>query len=473
MSDNRKETRTTGREAMVELMLASVERGDKKTAKVLKRAAERDPKVAEELDRRGLTFSTAESRKEKKEREARGLWFTSPSEPTPAQANLASSVREPAPLPLVGPDPADGGPDVRSISARMPYGPGAQYSMFRDMVYDTEDRRSVSAAIDAGRRPVSGLDFDFIRYGDGSVEEARNRLAVAREIEKRDVTAAGGGAGFVVNHYFGNAVSTAARATTKAFDVTTQRPMPESGMTIDVPVISTGVSAAVYDEGDTISETNIVTTKTASPVVTIAAMVDVSWQLLERSAGLVDQSLATDATRALGATLDVQLLTGSGSNGELTGLLNQSGITETTYNDASPTVAEWRAKMWTLQRDVIAASGREPDTLIWGPTRSAWAWSGTDTVERQMVGLDLPAAQTIMAAVPSTLGTGTNEDRALMLARDEVYLYASPVTFQVFTDVLSSTGTVRLMARMYAALALRTPSAVGVLKGTGCVVPTI
>jgi hypothetical protein len=290
----------------------------------------------------------------------------------------------------------------------------------------------------------------------------------------RDVTTAGGGAGFQVPYYFGDAVATAARATTKAFDFTTRRPMPEWGMEIEVPVTGTGVSAAVYQENAAITETDVVATSPNAPVVTLAAEVEVSWQLLERSRGLVDQVIATDATAALGATLDVQLLTGSGSSGEMTGLLNQSGITESTYTDASPTLAEYRREVWALQRDVIVASGREPDVMVWGPTRSAWSWSGTDaSLTRQTTSQDFPAPGVIVSAVPTTLGTGTNEDRLLLLHRESVYLYASPVTYRVFTDPLSANGTVRLQARMYAAVALRTPSAVGVLKGTGTVVPSI
>lgn len=456
MSKSKEERSPALRKDMVGLMLQSVERGDKKAARVLRNAAHRDPQVAAEVERRGLTFTSSASEQPK----------AGDGKPKATPAKVES-------IPSIPPPPVDAGPDVRNISQRNPYGPDSPHSVFRDMAYVAERRRATSAAIDAGFR-VSNVNEMIVAHGDESVDAAERRLHTAREIEKRDITTAGGGVAFQSPYWFGQAVATAARATSRAADMTTARPLPEWGMTIDVPVTSTGVSAAVYEENAAITETDIASTDTSSPVITLAAEVEVSWQLLERSRGLVDQVVATDATAALGATLDVQVVNGSGSNGQLTGLLSQSGITETTYTDASPTVAEHRAKVWTLQRDVIVASGREPDVMVWGPTRSAWSKSGTDgSLNRQTLADDYPAPGLIVSAVPTTLGTGTNEDRLLLIHRDSVYLYASPVTYSVFTDPLSANGTVRLMARMYAALAVRTPSAVGVLKGTGCVIPTI
>jgi hypothetical protein len=436
---------------MHDLVRRSLQRGDHVSDDIVKRLARED-------------------RAFRKEAEARGLNFSAPAaDPLPAQPDLASTAMA-DPIPVMAPNPVDAGPTVTVKREAPTYTPDGQHSLFRDMAYMAIHSRSIDAAIAAGRRAVG--DIGFLRYGDGGIEDVKRRRA-RHDREMRDVTAAGDGIGFQIPYYFGPAVATAARATSKAFDITTQRPMPEYGQEIDVPVTSTGISAAVYEENAAITETDIASTLTGSPVVTLAAEVEVSWQLLERSRGLVDQVVASDATAALGARLDLQLLSGTGSNGEMTGLLNQNGITETTYTDASPTVAEWRAKLWTLQRDVIVASGREPDVLVWGPTRAAWTWSGTDTVNRQALGQDYPAPGVIVSAVPTALGSGTNEDRALLLHRDSVYLYTSPVTYSVFDSVLSASGTIRLQARMYAALAVRTPAAVGVLKGTGTVVPSI
>lgn len=458
MSNKRKEERSPAvRKPMVSLILDSIERGDAGAAKVLRNAARRDPAVAAEVERRGLTFTSGPF-----DNTTPAAGTTTPASPTPAAADY---------IPTLKPNPVDPGPNVTVTRSEPVYRPDGDHSFFRDGLAVSRESAEWDAAISAGRRPTA--DRGLPSFVDGTVADARARLE-RHHREMRDVTTGGDGQGFQIPYYFGNAVDTSARATTKAFDFTTRRPMPEWGMEIEVPVTGTGVSAAVYEENAAITETDVVATSPNAAVVTLAAEVEVSWQLLERSRGLVDQVIATDATAALGATLDVQLLSGSGSNGEMTGLLNQSGITESTYTDASPTLAEFRREVWGLQRDIIVASGREPDVMVWGPTRSAWAWSGTDaSLTRQTTSQDFPAPGVIVSAVPTTLGAGTNEDRLLLIHRDSVYLYASPVTYKIFDDPLSANGTVRLQARMYAAVALRTPSAVGVLKGTGTVVPSI
>lgn len=458
MTDKRKEERSPAtRKPMVSLILDSIERGDKGAARVLRNAARRDPAIAAEVERRGLTFTSGPF-----DNTSPAAGNTTPASTTPANAE---------PLPIMPNNPVDPGPQVTVKRSEPTYRPDGKDSWLWDTITVSLHGHEIDAAIAAGRPPVG--ERALPHFVHGTVADAQARLhRHAREM--RDVTTGGDGQGFQVPYYFGDAVATAARATTKAFDFTTRRPMPEWGMEIEVPVTGTGVSAAVYEENAAITETDVVATSPNAPVVTLAAEVEVSMQLAERSRGLVDQVIATDATAALGATLDVQLLNGSGSNGEMTGLLNQSGITESTYTDASPTLAEYRREVWALQRNVIVASGREPDVMVWGPTRSAWAWSGTDaSLTRQTTSQDFPAPGVIVSAVPTTLGAGTDEDRLLLLHRDSVYLYASPVTYKVFTDPLSANGTVRLQARMYAAVALRTPSAVGVLKGTGTVVPSI
>jgi hypothetical protein len=449
-----KDGRSHGTGQRAALMLDAYERGDM-PAKTLKRFADKHADVAAEVEARGLTFTSGP--------------FDSPASGNATPAN--STPADVPPIPVLPPNPVDAGPTVTVTRAEPVYRPDGPHSLFRDMAIVSMSRHGIDQAIAEGRVPVT--DRGLPHFIDGSVAEVEARIH-RHGREMRDVTAAGDGAGFQIPYYFGTAVDLAARGTTKTFDVTTRRPMPEYGQEIDVPRTTTGVTAAVYEENAAITETDIASTTTQSPVVTLAAEVEVSWQLLERSRGLVDQVGATDATAALGATLDVQLLTGSGSNGEMTGLLSQSGITESTWTDANPTVAEFRTEAYALQRDVIVASGREPDVMIWHPTRAAWSWSGTDaSVTRQTVAQDFPATGVMMTAVPTALGSGTNEDRLILLHRESVYLYASPVKYQVFTDPLSANGTVRLQARMYAALAVRTPSAVGVLRGTGMVTPSI
>lgn len=360
--------------------------------------------------------------------------------------------------------------DVR-VNERSPYGPNSTVGYFADKVRLAEADAANDRWIAGAQRHLVGTDPGLPAYGQGTLDDARRRIMLG---EKRDVTSAGGGAGFTTVAWFGQSFDNAARAVGRIRDLVTVRDLPLKGMTVRVPRLTTGTTTAVQAGEDTsVSESDPVSVAVDGGVVTLTGMVDVSRQLLERSGGLADEAIGRDLAEDLARVLDQQVIDGSGASGQITGLLQTSGITSTTYTDASPTVAEWRAQVWKNYRDVVSAAGLEPDVLAWHQTRAAWAWSGTDTVERQMVGIDLPVAQTVVGAVPTTKGTGTNEDRTLIWNRESVHLFLSPVTFTVDPDLGSGTGTVRILARMYASLIVRRPEAVGVLTGTGTVVPTL
>ena len=91
-----------------------------------------------------------------------------------------------------------------------------------------------------------------------------------------------------------------------------------------------------------------------------------------------------------------------------------------------------------------------------------------------VTGYDLPTAPTTCGSVPTNLGTGTNEDRLLLFARESVVLLTNRPEISVVVDAsLSATGGFRVIARQYAALAIRRPEAVGILAGTGLATPSL
>ena len=366
-------------------------------------------------------------------------------------------------------------PAKRSITVREagPYKPGSADGPFYwgDKVRIADAERHHNGLIDMGMRTNGMSEPGFPRRGDGTLENARARVAAA---ERSITTAGSGGAGFLPVGYLGDQFDTAARLTGRIREMVTVMPMPNKGMVIHLPHFITGTTADVQTEAALASDTDPTTDQLEAKVVSIAGTINVTRQWIERSGPIGDQAIQADLGADAARVLDVQCFTGDGTGANLLGLLNTTGITSTTYTDASPTVAEWRQKVWTTQRDVIAASGLEPDVLAVGPTRSAWAWGGLDTSSRQMLGIDLPARPTIVQVMPTNLGAGSNQDRVLLWNREAVHLHLGPVTFHAYPDADGAgSGLVRLVARMYAALVVRRPSAVGVLSGTGCVVPSI
>jgi len=94
--------------------------------------------------------------------------------------------------------------------------------------------------------------------------------------------------------------------------------------------ITTGSQTAIQTaNAAAVSSTDIVTTTVAAPVNTIAGQEDISLQLLEQSPiamdGVVFQDLAADYDQRL----DLQVIAGSGSNGQHLGVLN---VTQATSN---------------------------------------------------------------------------------------------------------------------------------------------
>jgi len=79
------------------------------------------------------------------------------------------------------------------------------------------------------------------------------------------------------------------------------------------------------------------------------------------------------------------------------------------------------------------------------------------------------------ANVPTTLGAGTNEDRIIIVRREECFLYedsAGPHV-ETFRDVGSGTLTVRFrLHNYYAQINERRPKAISIISGTGLVTPT-
>jgi hypothetical protein len=75
--------------------------------------------------------------------------------------------------------------------------------------------------------------------------------------------------------------------------------------------------------------------------------------------------------------------------------------------------------------------------------------------------------------IPSNLGAGTNEDRAIIARTSDIYLWEGAMRSRVLTEVLSGTLQVRLQVWNYAAfMADRRPEAIAVISGTGLIAPS-
>jgi hypothetical protein len=95
------------------------------------------------------------------------------------------------------------------------------------------------------------------------------------------------------------------------------------------------------------------------PVATIGGQQQVSRQLLERGAGM-DAIIYQDLVKAWAANLDTQVLSGTGSSGQMLGILSTSGIGAATAFGAAATVANVNLKIAGGLASVFGAGARHP-----------------------------------------------------------------------------------------------------------------
>jgi HK97 family phage major capsid protein len=364
------------------------------------------------------------------------------------------------------------------------YRPGGPHSYFRDLIADTlarnHARRLEDATFGASDSARIGSEVGELFAAIDSIDEVRARLAsVAPSVEQRDVTSADPGAAtFLGPDYLGELFNTAARAEASLAGALGLQPMPEGVKQIDIPRIDTGTSATVAaTEGSNVSETDFDGATQPGKIGVISGRSDLSIQAAEWMEPSFDVVLAKDLGKAIGASLDAQLIAGTNANGQTLGLANVTGIKTVAYTDASATTQEFIGKTWAAY-DQIANGGQgtaSPDeymTVI-HPRRLAWLYANpqnAQTIEPRVPGRIVPCA-----GLRTALGAGTNEDEAYVILPAELPVFASsPVSIVVDENSLSGTMQIRLVA--YRAVATgfgRAPAAICRISGTGMVAPSL
>ena len=345
------------------------------------------------------------------------------------------------------------------------YGPGSEHSWFRDMAASLADERKIDWM------PAPSW---------GGVGEARARLATVSPLVERArfeqrtlTTGATAGGDFVPPgpSFIAEEFATAVRAASKLSTILPRNPLPEKGIfNLTTPRITQGATGAVQaTQNAAISNQDLVESNVVNPVATIAGFVDMSQQLLDHSEPSIDVVLAADLGRAYGAMLDTQLLAGTGGSGQMLGLTAVTGITSSSYTDASPTQAEAWPAIAKLYADVSTVVGDSATAIAMHPRRRAWLLNWKDTATGQASVITWPARPFEVPAITTTAGAGTNEDYVLALRVEELPYYATDPQFQVAFDTsVSNVLTVRFRVYGYAsALFTRRPEAIGKLGGTG------
>jgi HK97 family phage major capsid protein len=414
---------------------------------------------------------------------------------------------------LNGDDPT-GRPPARVLSEPRTYNEGVSSSYFLDLarvqLNQGDGDGGVGAARDRLARHAKELEVEL-----GTREARRDELAA--DVTDRELRRAGysrrardnafekrvnpnrtdGQGGFfvpplwIVDEYidlprFGRTTANLCR----------QMPLPNGTDSINLPKVATGTTAAVQSaDAGGVSSTDLTDTSVSAPVRTIAGQQDIAIQLLDQSPWGFDEVVFADLLADYNMKLDVQVISGSGSAGQVQGILNVSGINAITYTDATPTLPElWVPLLQAASQ--VAKNRKMPATgVVMTPSLWYWALSQLDTTGRPLIvpanvafnpaadgGLleaDGPAGMFtyglpsfIDGNIPSNLGAGTNETRVITARWQDMYLWEGSMRTRVLSEVLSGTLQVRLQVYNYVAfMPHRRPETISVISGTG-VIPT-
>ncbi|MER6533011.1 phage major capsid protein [Streptomyces sp900105755] len=273
--------------------------------------------------------------------------------------------------------------------------------------------------------------------------------------------------------------------------------LPPGTDSVNVPKIATGTKVDVQSaDAQPVTSQDLTDTFVSAPVRTLAGQQDVAIQLLDQSPAAFDEITFADLIADYNMRLDIQCINGSGTSGQLKGVLNVSGINSVTYTDGTPTLPE--LYLPTMQALSQSATKRKmmPSAMFLTPARWFWMASQLDSQNRPFILPETNAPFNPLALqtggdvegpvgrvlnfplladgnIPSNLGAGTNEDRMITARTSDLYLWEGSMRSRVLQEVLSGTLQVRFQVYNYAAfMPDRRPETISVISGTGLVAPT-
>jgi HK97 family phage major capsid protein len=337
--------------------------------------------------------------------------------------------------------------------------------------------------------------------GDGGSIDRLRRHAQDVETDKeyRDLLRTDGNGGyFVPPLWMMQQYVSLARAGRAYANLCTGQALPPGTDSINIPKVATGTTTAAQTADNTgVSETDLTDTSITAPVKTIAGQQDVAIQLLDQSPISFDQVIFSDLNADYATKLDLQVIGGSGSSGQVTGVRTTASIVTIAYTTATPTVAGLYSKIADGIQRVHTARFMPPTAIVMHPRRWAYFLAAADTTGRPLVvpdtsGASMNAIATLGAvaaeqvvghmhglpvitdpSMPTLLGASTTEDVIHIIRASDLLLFESGIRSRVLPDVGSQNLTVRLQIYGYLAFtAARYPQSVVEIGGTGLIAPS-
>jgi HK97 family phage major capsid protein len=265
-------------------------------------------------------------------------------------------------------------------------------------------------------------------------------------------------AGMVVPQYLVDDYALLLRLGRPTANIVNRLPLPDQGMSLIIPRGTTGASTASQaTENTALSSTDEVWANLTVPVVTIGGQQDVSRQSLERGTPGIDSIVFMDLLKSYNMQVDTQVLNGSGSSGQMLGILNTGSIGKQTvvYGAAVTPTTFYLKGAGALSTVASAGSAVVPQYWVMHPRRWYWLIAQVDSQGRplaipnvngvfnamavnllpggysgdggdqaaKIVGVYHGLPVVLDANVPVNLGVGTNEDPVIAMDNTEAYLW--------------------------------------------------
>lgn len=290
-----------------------------------------------------------------------------------------------------------------------------------------------------------------------------------------------------------------ARAGRAYANVVTSQALPPGTDSINIPKVATGTATAVQTaDNASVSSVDMTDSAISAPVRTIAGQQDIAIQLLDQSPVNFDQVIFRDLTADYATKLNLQVISGSGSSGQVTGVRATGGIVTIAATAAGTDLALTRmiyAKVADAIQRVQTSRFLPPTVIVMHPRRWAFFLSTFDSNGRPLVvpnsgnpqnsiaTLGEVASQQVVGtmhglpvvtdpSIPTTLGASTTEDVIHVLRASDLLLWESSIRTRVLLDAASANLSVRLQVYGYLAFsAARYPQSVVEVGGTALIAP--
>lgn len=356
-----------------------------------------------------------------------------------------------------------------------------------------------AAAYEKGSGRSYFLDLVRVQAGSDDSGESAERLRrhakdVATGSEYRDMDRTDGNGGYfvppawLISQFVG-----LARAGRAYANLVQSQMLPPKTDSLKIPKVTSGTAVAFQTADNAqVEEQDMDDDAISVDVRTIAGQASASLQLLDQSPVNYDEVIFQDLIADHAAKLDLGVLQGSGTNGQIKGVHNTPGIT--TIAVSSVDVAHfYKAIADGIQR-IHTSRFQSPTHIVMHPRRWGWLTAQMGDDQRPLV---LPAANSPMNAVATldavasqqvvgqlqglpvvtdpniatTLGAGGNEDAVYIQKSNDLILYEGAIRSRVLPEIKSANLTVVLQVYSYVAFtAERYPQSI--VELTGLTVPT-